>query len=61
MRDANGVVSLVLHVALQRYDPCQMESLGCILGTNTLSVLHMVEHDVYQPRRTGHPRYLLPW
>ena len=61
MRGANGAVSQEPRVALQRYDPCRMESLGCILGTNTLSVLHMVEHDVYQPRRTGHPRYLLPW
>jgi hypothetical protein len=60
MHGANDVASQALRVALQRYVPCQMESLGCILGTNTLLVLHMVEHDAYQPHRTGHPRYLLP-
>ena len=61
MRDANGDVSLVLHVALQRYDPCQMESLGCILGTNTLLMLHTVALDEFQLRRRDRPKYREPW
>jgi hypothetical protein len=61
MHDANGVVSQALRVALQRCAPFQMESLGCTRGTNTLSVLRMAEHDVYQPRRTGLPKYHEPW
>ena len=61
MRGANDVADQALRAALQRCVPCQMEFLGCILGTNTLSVLRMAEHDVYQPRRTGHPKYHEPW
>jgi hypothetical protein len=61
MHGANGVASLVLRAALQRCVPCQMESLGCILGTDTLSPLHTVERDAYQPRRTGHPKCREPW
>ena len=61
MHGANGDASQVLRAALQRCVPCQMESLGCILGTNTLSVLHMVERVASQPRRTGHPKCHEPW
>lgn len=61
MHGANGDASQVLRAALQRCVPCQMESLGCILGTNTLSTLHTVERGAYQPRRTGHPKYHEPW
>jgi hypothetical protein len=61
MHGANDVASRGLRVALQLCVPCQMESLGYIPGTNTLSMLRMAEHDVYQPRRIGHPKYLSPW
>ncbi len=61
MRGANGAVSQALRVALQRYVPCQMESLGCIRGTNTPLALHMVERAAYQLCRRDHPKYHEPW
>ena len=61
MHDANGVASQALRLALQLCVPCQMESLGCIPGTNTLSVLHTVERDAYQLRRRDQSKYHEPW
>ena len=61
MHGANGVVSQVLRVALQLCVPCQMEFLDCIQGTNILSVLHMVERDVYLLLRRDRPKYRVPW
>ena len=61
MHGANGDANQALRVALQRYVPCQMESLGCIQGTDTPLALHMVERAAFQPRRRDHPKYHEPW
>ena len=61
MHGANGAVSQVHRVALQRCVPCLRESLGCIPGTDTPLALHMVERAAFQPRRKDRPKYHEPW